>query len=270
MIEKHWKEGLARRFGVAAERYEQNSEVQQNSAKILAELIKKHLSSHRPLRILEIGCGTGYLTRRLLPFFSKSEWVVTDISSDMIKICQHNISLENNVKATEIHFKVMDGETPDLSGSFDLICSNMAFQWFHDLKGSVEKLVTLLAPEGLLAFTTLDTGTFDCWNRCQQEMAIHRRGPHFVDVTTLWSNTDQYSVDIHRQTFLQLHNSALDFLRSLKEIGAHSSGLGQTPIAPGQLRSLMKKYESCFTDGTVEANYEIAFVLCSNKLPQQV
>ncbi|WP_020593802.1 methyltransferase [Kiloniella laminariae] len=265
MIEKHWKDGLARRFGAAAERYEQNSEVQQSSAKILAERIKRNLSGRKPVRILEIGCGTGYLTKHLMPFFPNIEWVITDISSDMIKKCQHNISLNNSAKTTQIHFKVMDGETPDLSGSFDLICSNMAFQWFHDLKGSVERLAKLLTPEGLLAFTTLDTGTFDCWNKCQEEMAIHRRAPDFLDASTLWSNNDLYSVNVHTKTFLQRHNSALNFLRSLKEIGAHSSGLGQSPIAPGQLRSLMKKYESCFTDGTVEANYEIAFVLCSNK-----
>ena len=157
----------------------------------------------------------------------------------------------------------MDGENPDLEGPFDLICSNMAFQWFRDLEGSLYKLVELLSPQGLLAFTSLASDTFDLWHRCQKELSIERMAPEFPSSAFYENNLAGYGVDIEKKLFVQRHNNGLEFLQNLKEIGAHSSDLGRHPLGTGKLRGLLKKYESYFTDGAVEADYDVIFVLCS-------
>src|SRR3546814_5301552 len=62
-------------------------------------------------------------------------------------------------------YVAMDGERPCFAPDvrFDLVCSSLAFQWFHDLEGAVASLCALLAPGGHLAFTTLAEGSFDEW-----------------------------------------------------------------------------------------------------------
>ncbi|WP_419901734.1 methyltransferase [Kiloniella sp.] len=267
MIEKVWKEGLARRFGAAAQSYETQSEVQQKTATALSNLIKQRLGDRKPLRILEIGCGTGYLTRSLYAHYPDAKYYITDISEDMVLQCQSSI-LEAANKETQnygnIVFSIMDGEKPDLEGPFDLICSNMAFQWFRDLKGSLHKLTDLLTPDGVLAFTSLASDTFDLWHRCQEELSIERLAPEFPSANFYEDSLSSLVVEIEKQLFVQRHKSGLEFLQNLKDIGAHSSGLGRKPIGTGQLRRLLKKYESYFTDGPIEADYDVIFVLCSN------
>src|SRR3546814_19035159 len=62
-------------------------------------------------------------------------------------------------------YVAMDGERPCFAPDvrFDLVCSSLAFQWFHDLEGAVASLCALLAPGGHLAFTPLAEGSFDEW-----------------------------------------------------------------------------------------------------------
>ncbi|MEH6632259.1 MAG: methyltransferase [Halopseudomonas aestusnigri] len=267
MIDKVWKEGLARRFGAAAQSYERQSEVQQKTAIALSGLIKKRLRKRAPLRILEIGCGTGYLTRSLYDLYPDAQWFVTDISPDMIQQCRSSF-IEGDTSQSHdkdnLTFSIMDGENPDLEGPFDLICSNMAFQWFHDLEGSLHKLTSLLSPDGVLSFTSLASDTFDLWHKCQEELSIERLAPEFPSATFYKNNFSGSFVEIEKQLFVQCHKSGLEFLQNLKDIGAHSSGLGRKPMGSGELRRLLKKYESYFTDGSIEADYDVIFVLCSN------
>ena len=279
MIEVAWKRDLARRFGAAAQSYETQSEVQQKSARALAGYIAAKIQNKKPLRILEIGCGTGYLTRELLKLYPDAQWWVTDISADMLEKCKSSLSdkatnpeYNPNLSShrftpafdlSKVHFHTMDGEAVDLDGPFDLICSNMAFQWFHDLEGTLGKLSDLLNNDGMLAFSTLSQGTFGLWHKCQNELGIERLAPEFPGAVFYHDCLGGLNVDTQQQKFVQCHKDGLDFLRTLREIGAHSSRVGRSSLSIIELRALLKKYESCFTDGHIEADYDVVFVLCS-------
>ncbi|WP_299380674.1 methyltransferase domain-containing protein [uncultured Kiloniella sp.] len=279
MIEVAWKRDLARRFGAAAQSYETQSEVQQKSARALAGYIAAKIQNKKPLRILEIGCGTGYLTRELLKLYPDAQWWVTDISADMLTKCKSSLSdkvtnpeySQDSISHSftyvldhsKIQFHAMDGEAVDLDGPFDLICSNMAFQWFHDLEGTLGKLSDLLSTDGMLAFSTLSQGTFGLWHKCQNELGIERLAPEFPGAVFYHDCLGGLNVDTQQQKFVQCHKDGLDFLRTLREIGAHSSRVGRSSLSIIELRALLKKYESCFTDGHIEADYDVVFVLCS-------
>ncbi len=78
---------VAARFGAAARRYEDHAPVQRITAERLADDIAL-LPLPRHPRILEIGCGTGLLTRALARRIGPADWTVTDISPGMLAAAQ--------------------------------------------------------------------------------------------------------------------------------------------------------------------------------------
>src|SRR3546814_9147356 len=82
-------------------------------------------SSDLPLvpRILEIGCGTGLLTRDIRTQWLEAELTVTDLAPEMVERAARDPRLAGT-------FFTMDGEWPCFEGQwFDLIISSLAFQW---------------------------------------------------------------------------------------------------------------------------------------------
>ena len=105
----------------------------------------------RRARILEIGCGTGLLTRELARRLGPADWTLTDISPAMLEIARLGPAPQGSVR-----YAALDGEHPDaLPGGYDLICSSLAVQWFGDLNAGLGRLAALLAPGGHLAIATL-------------------------------------------------------------------------------------------------------------------
>ncbi len=89
------KELIKRNFSRYAEYYDQYCSVQSLCARKLIEKNKtdciRSLLSKRasgPLRILEIGCGTGNYTKLLIKRFPNAEIKALDISPAMIKIAK--------------------------------------------------------------------------------------------------------------------------------------------------------------------------------------
>ena len=71
---------LVSRFARAIATYEAQATVQREAAERLAELMGRHFHVLGP-RILEVGCGTGLLTRRLLARFAPAELVANDLAA---------------------------------------------------------------------------------------------------------------------------------------------------------------------------------------------
>ena len=82
-------------FERAAETYVDSCDVQSRIAARLAQRIAG--SGWRPKRILELGCGTGELTRLLIGQFPEARVVATDASPGMINVARQRIA-ESNVK----------------------------------------------------------------------------------------------------------------------------------------------------------------------------
>ena len=73
----------AARFGRAAREYEAHATVQQHTAIRLAEQIADLPLPPQP-RVLEIGCGTGLLTRELAYRLGPADWTITDLAPAML------------------------------------------------------------------------------------------------------------------------------------------------------------------------------------------
>ncbi len=107
-------------------------------------------SRHSPKTILEIGCGTGWLSERLARI---GKTTAIDLADEMIKRAQS--------RHPDIRFLAGDFMTMEFSESFDFIATVDAFSCVADHAGFAKKIAGLLKPKGYLALTTLNKFAFD-------------------------------------------------------------------------------------------------------------
>lgn len=234
---------IARAFD-AASAYDAHAVVQRQVADWLAERVVA-VAPPAP-RVLEVGCGTGFLTGAALPRIDGADWLMTDIAPAMLA--------RGLAKHPSARGRVMDGEYPDLPGEapFDLIVSSLAVQWFGELEASLWRLASWLAPGGRLLVTTLTDGTFAAWHEAHRAEGFAAGSPVYPAADRLMATGWR----VGRRTFTQRHNSAADFMRALRAIGAGTPRDGHRPIPPGAMRRIARRFEAA---GAV-ATYEVALI----------
>jgi malonyl-CoA O-methyltransferase len=233
------KARIARAFSEQAGVYDGVAIVQQIAARRLAERIGQSVTA-LPKRILEIGCGTGFLSARLGEMFPESDLLLTDISPSMLQHCRARLGDQHR-------YQVLDGEHPEaLTEKFDLIASSLAFQWFDDLRGGMERLGHLLAPGGRMVFTTLGRGSFAEWRRAHADFGLPCGAQDYPGVEDFpWP--DGFSHRLDDESVVQNYDNGMDFARSLKILGAREPAPGHKPLAAGAFRRLLASLEGGFS-----------------------
>lgn len=234
------KSAIASAFGKAAGRYEDHAAVQRDVAGRLADHIARLPLPARP-RVLEIGCGTGFLGRALRTRIGAAEWLFTDLSPAMVARCRAELG-----DLPEARFLVMDGESPCAAppGGFDLVCSSLAFQWFQDPAATLERWAALLAPGGHIAFATLAADSFCEWRAAHAALGFEAGVPSYptpAALARLWPAGGTGGVTEER--LVRHHPDGLDFLAELKGIGAALPCDAHRPLAPGALRQVLRRFE---------------------------
>jgi malonyl-CoA O-methyltransferase len=147
----------------------------------------------------------------------------------------------------------MDGEAPEPGDArFDLICANLAMQWFGDLEAALGRLAALLRPGGHLAFTTLGEGSFAEWRAAHEALGLDAGTRLYPSADALAAMLPGMAVETIALT--ERHPTAGAFVHALKAIGAGVAQPGHRPLAPAQLRAVMRRFE----DAGAVARYEIA------------
>ncbi len=112
------------------------------------------MPERRAIRVLEIGAGTGSLTRAVLPKLPphRSEYTFTDTSPAFLNDAKKQFSDYNFVEYTTFDIeKSPEGQGLDPNG-YDLILGTNVVHATSDLKNTIGNLTTCLAEDGLLMF----------------------------------------------------------------------------------------------------------------------
>ncbi|MEO5367496.1 MAG: methyltransferase domain-containing protein [Magnetococcus sp. WYHC-3] len=238
------KRELARSFG-AAEDYAADARVQRDVA---ASLTTRLAAQPTPGRILEIGCGTGFLTLGLRRVFPEARLLASDLSLAMIRRCRAALGEQAP------SLLVMDGERPALAGEFDLVVASLVFQWFDQPESSVAALAQRVAPGGLLAFATLGPETFASWREACRTAAVPC-GLHHYPAPQRWGQwlgptwQGQWSREFHGER----HPSRLAFLRQLRRLGMDQPRADHRPTP--RLGAVLR------VPGTFDTAYDVIFGL---------
>ena len=101
------------------------------------------LVDKRPnLKVVDLGCGTGELTRQLADTLPNGDVTGLDSSSQMLKKAESHSS-------SNVHFEV--GDQAQLTAEWDLIFSNAALQWSEKHTELIPRLYERLTPGGQIA-----------------------------------------------------------------------------------------------------------------------
>lgn len=149
------KDLAARRFGERRSSYEKHARVQHRIVDALDEAICRHrIDEHLGINghaVLEIGCGTGMLTRRLLKYVKPAALHLWDIAPDA-----YNVS-----GATFRHCDAELAMTRTLPERFDAIVSASTVQWFNSPRRFMAECGRVLRPGGWLVLSAFARGNLE-------------------------------------------------------------------------------------------------------------
>jgi trans-aconitate 2-methyltransferase len=94
------------------------------------------------LEVVDLGCGTGELTRRLADTLVDSRVQGVDSSTEML-------ARANSQARPGLDFQL--GQIENVRGKWDLVFSNAAIQWVDDHPALIPRLLGLVKPSGQLA-----------------------------------------------------------------------------------------------------------------------
>jgi malonyl-CoA O-methyltransferase len=256
------KEQVRKHFSRYAPHYDENAKVQKNMADILIQWVK----SRQPFdcrNILDIGCGTGYVTSMLRDAFPQAAITAMDISPRMLEIASGKVHDGN------ICFICGDIEEALPGGPYQLIVSNATFQWLNNQGAVLKNIMNSLSPGGLFCFSTFGEKTFsefhNAYSKAAEKLGIedfHPSGQEFCDVSYFKNilKTRYSSFSFNEELVKENHKTVLDFLNSIKKIGASDSSAGRNPRYLELLKKAMQIYESEYRDsGNIPATYHCIY-----------
>ena len=134
--------GVARNFSRSAKSYAMAGSFQKLAAQRLYELIGRECANPAEVAsVLELGCGTGFLTIGLINLFPEAGFVVSDISEKMLDKCRGNITERmEGAMSPPPRFECYDIAEAHIEKNYDLIISALAFQWIRDLNPVLENI----------------------------------------------------------------------------------------------------------------------------------
>lgn len=235
------KRAINKSFSQQVSAYDAHANVQISSAKALAEFLQAGIDKVPQGPILELGCGTGIFTTHLLDLFPDRVITVSDISQSMLNQCERLRSPARE----RILFSLVDAEEFVSEQPMALIAASFSLQWVTDFYSTVGRLLTTLKPDGQLIFSVPLAGSFSEW----REQCLRANVPFSANALPEksqlieWCTLNALTLEWVQQPIVCEYDSALDFFKSLKGVGASVNTSG-VRLATTQLRRLIEVWDA--------------------------
>lgn len=217
------------RFESAASTYEQEGLIQDRIARRLNEMVPDQ-PADECRRILEIGCGTGKLTRLLVERFPQARFTLNDLSPEMKRHVE-------GLPFEQLDFVAGDAERIDFAGPYDLIVSASTIQWFTDLEGFLKRISSRISDSGTIAFSSFVAGNLpEIRTLASVEMPYWQ----YDDLQRLFSRYFQLDT-FARESYTLLFDTPVDLLRHLR-----NTGVTGTPGNRHKGFNFIKRYRETF------------------------
>lgn len=199
--------------------------------------------------VLEIGSGTGLLTKKL----SFKEIDALDLSAGMLSYASKRIKNVNFIKSGFLEYKT--------DKKYDLIVSSSTLHWM-DLREAKDKIESLLNPAGTYVLSIILDGTLGELHSLRKEVA-----PNKLPLKKLPCSEEIKSVfpSFFEKEFVVYYNSAVEFFSAIKKLGVTGGDFSRakTPLSRAEIDEISRKYEERYGD-RLPATYKSAFIVKEN------
>ncbi|QGP56055.1 Malonyl-CoA O-methyltransferase BioC [Piscirickettsia salmonis] len=253
------KKEVCSAFNQAACGYQAAAILQVEIAKRLDERLDfVHLS---PERIVDLGAGTGVLTRHMKARFSKAQVVGLDLAEKMLRQARRQDKLfkRNHWIAADIE------HLPFMADSLDLITSSSCLHWVSDLVKVLSEVWRVLKPGSLFTFTTFGPDTLKELKASFSQVDDHPHVNAFIDMHDIGDLLlkQGFADPVMDMEYIQMtYTDVMALMGDLKTIGAnnHARDKRQGLMGRGVLERVKHAYEQYRTsEGVLPATFEVIY-----------
>lgn len=250
------KQEIADAFGKAASNYHEQAGLREEIANRLIASLEPWKAIIPPGPIIELGCGTGFVTKGLVDLYPNRQVEVTDLSTGMIVYCRNKIN-----HADALSFGVQDAErVPYDEPHYALVVSNFLAHWLKDPALTLGQWLEAIKPGGLMLVSFPGKESFPEWkNRCHELGLPFTANPlPDVEEIVVKMSLGPSQVDYYEDTVTRTFKSARDFFSHLKKIGASTRTKGRS-LTAAELSMLINHWDRT-VDGPVKVRYHVVFL----------
>ena len=202
--------------------------------------------------ILDLGAGTGLLSKQLSKRFPDSQLICLDFAQNSLK----NNQTTDKICANANHLPLADN-------SVDIVMSSLMMQWCPDLKQLFSEIHRVLKNDGLILFSTFGPDTLKelkkSWSVVDNETHVNT----FVDMHDIGDQmlgAGFVSPVTEMEKLTLTYQTVTDLLRDLKAIGAQSVDTrSKSLMGKDKFKLMIEMYESFRKDGKLPATYEVIY-----------
>ena len=272
------KRRVRRSFERAADSYDRAAFLQQEIGNRMVERLD--LVRLQPQQIVDVGAGTGHVSAALGQRYPDSQLLVSDIAEGMLRHSRRRLqpggggfggllrrALAAAIPGRSSRFAYVSADAEQLplaDASTDLLVSNLMLQWCPDLDRALAEFRRVLAPEGLLMFTTFGPDTLKELRAAWAEVDGMTHVNAFIDMhdigdAVMRAGFGEPVMDVENMTVT--YPELMPLMRDLKDIGAHHVSAGRRHGVTGRQRlaRVTAAYEQWRRDGVLPASYEVIY-----------
>ena len=255
---------VAKAFSQAAQHYDAVAGLQRQAADHLLERVADKLVGE----VMDLGCGTGYLTQQLLTQVEVKRVLGVDVAPGMIDWCRQHISDER------CDWLLADAQAlPLATQSVDQVVSSLAIQWCVDQQALFGHVSRVLRPHGGFYATSLGPRTLVELRWAWQQVDTFQHVNDFVPQEQLATAMQPFfgEVQVQSHTISLQFDTVTDILRSLKQLGAsnHNAGASRGLTTRKQIHRLSEAYESLRdANGKLPVSYQIYTIMANKCVPE--
>jgi malonyl-CoA O-methyltransferase len=245
-------------FNAAAEHYDEAAVLQHEVGNRMLERLD--LIRLAPHTILDVGAGTGALSRALGRRYSAARVMSLDLAPRMLMVARrHNGWFSRHFGKQK--FICADAESlPIADRSVDLILSNLTLQWCATLDQAFAEFRRVLKPQGLLMFSTFGPDTLKelrySWQAADADQSTTVHVNDFIDMHDVGDALLRCGM---RDAVMDAEHFTL--MRELKTIGAHNAAQQRPQGLTGKqrMKNMLAAYEQFRSNGKLPATYEVIY-----------
>jgi malonyl-CoA O-methyltransferase len=250
--------GVRASFDRASASYESAAGLQ---ARVAAELLERlAVFAFEPRVVLDLGAGTGRVTRELKRRYRRALVIALDLAPGMLREARRHQQWWRR-------FERVCGDAlrlPLADASVDVVFSSLMLQWCEPLDTALAECRRVLKPDGFFAFSTFGPDTLhelrgawasaDGYNHVNHFVDVHEVGDALVRAGLMEPVLDVDRVEVG-------YPDALSLMRDLKAIGAHNvtAGRPRALVGRARLKRMQDAYEAFRRDDRLPATYEVIY-----------